>query len=130
MLGRKDFTREETDSAKASVAQQLAAFRKLRNPGELEPVFFNAAVLALDRRFVHRVRMVTGKGGTPLNELELLTTALMEHDGVFTTDSVIRYDASAAVVGLAPGDRVALTAQQFGDLADGVFAELAEKFSE
>ena len=62
MLGRKDFTREETDAAKASVAHQLSTFRKLRNPGELEPVFFNAALLALDRRFVHRVRMVTMSG--------------------------------------------------------------------
>jgi hypothetical protein len=43
MLGRKDFTREKTDAAKAAVGLQLSTFRKLPDPGELEPVFFNAA---------------------------------------------------------------------------------------
>jgi hypothetical protein len=130
MLGRKSFTRVEVDAARAAVRDQLAAFATLGAPADVEPVYFNAMALALDRRFVHRVRMVTGKAGTPLNELELLTTALMEHGGLFTTDTVIKYDAGTAVVGLTPGDRVALSAEQFAGLAVGVFAELAEKFSE
>ena len=129
MLGRKDFSREETDSAKASVAQQLAAFRKLRNPGELEPVFFNAAVLALDRRFVHRVRMVTGKDGTPLNELELIADSLMNNDSVLRGNTVIKYEPGNSVLELKVGDRIALTADQFERLAAAVFVVLADKFS-
>jgi hypothetical protein len=33
------------------------------------PLFCNNLMLVLDRRFVHRLRMVTGKAGNPLNEV-------------------------------------------------------------
>lgn len=129
MLGRKDFTVEERDAAKASVAQQLAAFRALDDAAALEPVFFNTAVLALDRRFVHRVRMVTGKDGTPLNELELIADSLMNNGGTFRDSTVIKYVPQASVVKFEVGDRIALTAEQFEQLASAVFAELDQKFA-
>lgn len=128
MLGRKEFTGEEIEAAWTAVAEQLAAFRALRQPGALEPVFFNAAVLALDRRFVHRLRAVTGKGCTPLNELELLTDALMNNGGVLRAHKVITYRPADSVLGLAVGDRVALTAGDFERLAKAVIEELSEKF--
>jgi hypothetical protein len=37
--------------------------------------------LVLDRYFVHRLRVVAGKDGNPLNEIELLTDSLMNNDG-------------------------------------------------
>jgi hypothetical protein len=95
----------------------------------LEPVFFNAAVLALDRRFVHRVRMVTGKDGTPLNELELIADSLMNNGAVLRDNSVIKYVPENSVLELKVGDRIALTADQFERLAAAVFAELAEKYA-
>jgi hypothetical protein len=128
MLGRKDFTADEVAAAQAAVQRALTAFADAGAPAALEEVFFADALLALDRRFVHRVRMVTGKDGTPLNEVELLVTALVHHDGVLTLDNVIRYDAERAVLGLRAGERVALTAESFGRLAQAFFAELEEKY--
>jgi hypothetical protein len=132
MLGRKDFTGEEIEAALTAVREQLATFRAIedgeRDTDALEPVFFNAAALALDRRFVHRLRTVTGKAGTPLNELELVADALMNNGGVFRTGKVISYRPERSVLGFEAGDRVELTADAFERLAKGVFAELSEKF--
>jgi hypothetical protein len=75
MLGRKNYTREELDHARSAVDQQLAAYRTLVEAIDgatpdprvtsaleaFEPLFLNNLTLALDRYFVHRVRMVTGK---------------------------------------------------------------------
>jgi hypothetical protein len=73
--------------------------------------------------------MVTGKDGTPLNELELLTSALMDNDGVLQLNNVIKYQAESSVLGLREGDRIAVTAEQFERLSEAVFAELDEKFT-
>ena len=86
MLGRRDYRPEELASAKKTVKQQLAAYRKLAKAIEstsdpqaaaaleaLEPLLFNNMALALDRYFVHRLRSVTGKDGNPINELELVS---------------------------------------------------------
>jgi hypothetical protein len=54
------------------VATALAGF---------EAVFATDLLLALDRPFVHRVRMVTGKDTDPLNEVELLVDSLMTNGG-------------------------------------------------
>lgn len=129
MLGRKDFTADELAAAKSAVTEALKAFADAGSPGGLETVFFNDALLALDRRFVHRVRMVTGKDGTPLNELELLAASLMDNGGVLALNNVIKYRPEDSVLGLAAGDRIALTADQFERLAAAVFQELEAKFS-
>ncbi|MGB0096228.1 MAG: hypothetical protein WBP81_27280 [Solirubrobacteraceae bacterium] len=47
-----------------------------------DPHIFNNMTLALDRYFVHRIRMVTGKDGNQLNEVELISDSLMNNDGV------------------------------------------------
>lgn len=130
MLGRKNFTADEMTAARKAVAETLQAFAAAGSPDVAETVYFNNALLALDRRFVHRVRMVTGKEGTPLNELELLVSSLMDHDGTFTTTgTVIKYDASTSVLGLKPGDRVALSSADFERVAAACVEELAAKFA-
>jgi hypothetical protein len=138
MLGRKTFTQDERDSARADADRQLAAYRAMAaaaNGSEqalnaLEPVYFNTALLALDRRFVHRVRLVAGKDGTPVNEVELLTDALMNNDGVFRGNTVIKYKPAESVLGLEEGDAIALRADQFAQLADAFLAEIDQKFGE
>jgi hypothetical protein len=125
MLGRKTFTQEEYTAAQTAVDAQLEA---IRSRGQADPALCNALLLALDRRFVHRVRMVTGKETNPLNEVELLVESLMDHDAVLTTNTVIKYDPSAAVLGIEPGQQIALDDQQFEQLARAFFEELRARF--
>ena len=144
MLGRKDFTRSELDQAKASVAAQLAAYRRLVGAvctggkvdanvdaalRDLQAVFFNTLVVALDRPFVHRVRPVSGKDGNPLNEVELIVDSLLNSGGVFRGNNVIKYVPAEAVVHLEVGDRIQLNEQQFEALANAFFAELERRFT-
>ncbi|HEY8301139.1 MAG TPA: hypothetical protein VIG48_04515 [Jatrophihabitans sp.] len=131
MLGRKDFTQDEIDNGRTAVERRLAAFDALAAPArktEQDAGLFNDLVLALDRRYVHRLRSVTGKAGTPLNELEIIVESLLNHRGVLTEIAVIKYAPEQAVVGLKPGDSVLLTRADFARLAAGVFDELQAKY--
>jgi hypothetical protein len=141
MLGRKNFTPDELQAAHADVDGQLTAWRGLADvvpsSGDgaaraaleaLEPAYFNAALLALDRRFVHRVRMVAGKKGTPVNEVELISDSIRDNDNLFRGNTVISYDPASAVLQLKPGDRIALTADQFAELARAFLDEIGTKF--
>jgi hypothetical protein len=96
MLGRKNYTQEELDHAKAAIDQQLAAYKMLVKavdaappypkvtsaPEAFEPLLFNNMTLVLDRYFVHRLRVVTGKDDNRLNEVELISESLMSNGGV------------------------------------------------
>jgi hypothetical protein len=140
MLGRKNYTREELEQAKAAIEQQLSAYKKLakavdgtngRTPPALEafePLFFNSLMLTLDRYFVHRLRMVTGKDTSPLNELELLADSLMNNGGVLRGSNAIKYDRDASILKLQIGDSIELRAADFERLASSSFEELERKF--
>jgi hypothetical protein len=139
MLGRKNFTTEELDHARTAIDRELTAYQGLAVAAgarsatasalaELEPVLFNNLLLTLDRYFVHRVRMVTGKDGNPVNEVELLVESLMNNDGVLRGNNVIKYVPAQSVLQLKIGDRIALTAEQFQLLATAFFSELERKF--
>ena len=137
MLGRKDFTRDEIDRAKAMVDQQLTTYRALAAAtsggagvaalAAFEPAFFDGLVLALDRCFVHRVRAVSGKDANPLNEVELLVESLLVGD-TLRTNKVIKWVPENTVLGLADGDPIALTEAQFTALADAFCTELESRF--
>ena len=142
MLGRKDYTREEIDNARAAVERQLTAYRSIASAAGDEPTgakvqeaveqfeapFFNDMVIVLDRYFVHRIRPVTGKDGNPLNEVELLCDSLINNDGVFRANGVIKYVPEKAVLGIGVGERINLTADDFRQLAAAFFADLESKF--
>jgi hypothetical protein len=141
MLGRKNYTPQELDQAKKAIAQQLAAYKKLvkvidgatSDPkvtaarDAFEPPFFNNLTLALDRFFVHRVRLVTGTDTNPLIEVELICESLM-NDGVLRANKVIKYVPDQSVVKLEIGDRIRLSAAQFERLSKAFFAEIESKF--
>jgi hypothetical protein len=125
VLGRKNYTPEELDSAKAAVAEQLAAIAALEG---LEPVLVNNLVLALDRRFVHRIRVISGKDGNALNEVELIVDSLVDNDGVLRGNKVIKYVPAESVVKLELGDRIALSVEQFERLSAAFLAEIDARF--
>jgi len=141
MLGRKDYTQEELDAATANINSQLAAYRTLAKAvgaskdakaaaalAAFEPLFFNNMTLVLDRLFVHRVRLVTGKDGNPVNEVELLADSLMNNAGVFRPGTVVKYIPEQAVTQLKEGDSIALTVEEFEKLAQTYLADIEAKF--
>ena len=81
-------------------------------------------MLEWDRLFVHRIRAVSGKDGTALNEVELLTESIMTTAG----NNVLKYGSEKAVVGIAVGNWIALTAEQFDALHRVFLDELERKF--
>jgi hypothetical protein len=93
-----------------------------------EPLFFNTMTLVLDRYFVHRVRMVTGKDGNPLNEVALMSDALINNDGVLRGSTVINLSPDDSVLKLGVGDRIGLRAAQFERLSKAFFAEIGSRF--
>ncbi len=142
MLGRKDYTQAEIDQARATVAGQLAAYRKLVKSVAAHPTdpkitaaredfewrFFNNLTLVLDRFFVHRIRPATGKDTNPLNEVELITEGLLNGGGVMQGNKVIKYVPEQAVVQLKIGDPIRLTEKDFDRLSKAFFADLETKF--
>lgn len=142
MLGRKSYTQEEVANAKAAVDRQLSTYRALVATvsgavsddqlravvDDFEAVYFNNMVLVLDRYFVHRLRVVTGKDGNPLNEVELLAESLINNNGVLRGNNVVKLVPDESVVKLQIGDQIRLSADDFERLATAFFADLEKKF--
>jgi hypothetical protein len=136
MLGRKDYTQQEFDTANTAVADQISSYSKLAKLAgktsptldEFEILYFNNMVLVLDRYFVHRIRPVAGKDGNALNEVELIADSLMNNGGVFQGNNVIKYVPESSVLKLRAGDAIRLKAADFEMLAAAFFDELKSKF--
>lgn len=141
MLGRKDYTREELDNAKAAVDNQLAAYKKLAKAVDatgdpkakaaldsFEPLFARSLAMELDRFFVHRIRSVSGKDGNPLNEVELLTESLIAGDSTLRGNNVIKLKPEQSVLKLDVGDNIDLRANDFERLYKAFLTDLEAKF--
>lgn len=123
----------------AKVEEQLSAYAALADAvrgntraeaalATFAPGYFNTALLALDHHFMHRMRGAEGKDGNPLNEVRMLSDAIMEHDGVLKENKTIKYRADKAVAGIAVGESVVLDAEAFGRLARAYVAEIGTRF--
>jgi hypothetical protein len=142
MLGRKNYTRKEFDDSKAEVDRQIAAYKKLvkavdnatsdKKVGSaldaFAPLFFKNMVLVLDRPFVHRLRTITGKDGNALNEVELLVESLMNNNGIFRGNNVIKYVSDQSVLESNVGKPIVVTEEGFERLSAAFFGELRRKF--
>jgi hypothetical protein len=136
MLGRKGYTKAELDHGRAAIGEQLAAYKALKKAvtrgsaalDDFEWRFFNNMTLVLDRYYVHRLRVTTGKDGNPLNEVELIADSLLNNDGVLRGNNVVKYVPEESVVGLKVGDRIRLSCDDFDRLSSAFFADLERKF--
>ncbi len=142
MLGRNSYSREEFEHARSSLDTQVSAYADLvkrlsakapdakveSSLATFEGLFFNNLLLVLDRYFVHRIRSVAGKDGNPLNEVELICESLMNNNGIFRANNVIRYIVEDSVVGLNIGDQIRLSVGEFERLSSAFFDELQRKF--
>jgi hypothetical protein len=141
MLGRKDYTQEELDNARKRIGEQLASYHAVAAGigasgdgkaaaalDDFEAPFANNMLLVLDRLFVHRLRVVSGKDGNPLNEVELLAESLMNNHGVFRGNNVVKYIPEQSVVKLNYGDAIRLTVDDFERLSTAFLAEIEAKF--
>jgi hypothetical protein len=86
--------------------------------------------LVLDRYYVHRLRMVTGKDGNPLNEVEMICDSLLNNHGILRDNNLIQYIPEQSVVKLKVGDKIHITAEEFERLSAAFFAKLERKFLE
>ena len=78
---------------------------------------------------MHRLRAVTGKEGTPLDELELVAEALMG-GGLLPASTVIRYRPEQSVLGPEVDEPVRLTVDDAERLALAALDELETEFAE
>jgi hypothetical protein len=140
MLCNNAYHPDYVTSSRAQIAASVDAFRTLAAAigddavlgdavAAFEPAYFNNLVLALDGHFTHRGRTVEGKDGNPANEVRLLCTSLTENDGLLVADKGIKLRAADSVLGLEPGDPVAVRADDFERLAEGFFAVIEERFT-
>jgi hypothetical protein len=141
MLGRKNYTLDEFDHGQAAIREQLSVYKKLAGEissdhtsqsalAEFEELFFNTMTLMLDRLYIHRLRIVSGKDCNPLNEVELICDSLIDNDGIFRAGNVIKYIPEKSVLKLKVGDRIHISRAGFERLSAGFFTELESKFLE
>jgi hypothetical protein len=139
MLGRKNYSQDEIATGRAAIERQLAAYDSLvealpksrRSTADaLGDEFFNNLLLALDRYYVHRLAgpNYEGKDGNPLNEVRIICDSLMSNGRTMRADKQIKLPPEKSVVGLAVGDEIVLTRDQFTRLSDAFFAELERRF--
>ncbi len=144
MLGTNTYPAAYVQAARDEIAAQIKAYRDLVGAASkasgmsltridaalaaFEPAFFNNLLIALEMRFVHRLRGVEGKDGNPLNEVRMLAASLMDNGGVLAQNSTIKYDAGKAVLGIDIGDRIALNTDDFESLCTAFLAEIEKRF--
>jgi hypothetical protein len=129
MLGRNAYTKSYIDACRAKTAEQIAAFKAIGPQPAFEPQFLDAMVMELDQFFVHRLRMMEGKDGNPLNEVRMLCNAIMLSDGVLEIEKTIKYDAAKSVLGIRIGEPVRLDVARFQALAEAFFDQIEAKYA-
>jgi hypothetical protein len=138
MLAVNRYDQTYIDGCRARIDAQVAAYRDMamaaRGPKlgaaieALEPRFFNALVLQLDYSFVHRTRNMEGKDGNAMNEVRVVCNSLLHGDGTLLADKTVKLDPATSVLGLAPGDPIALDEGDFARLCDAFFERLEASY--
>jgi hypothetical protein len=135
MLARSSCSATQIAAARAAFAEVLTRWAEVAGRSapsartRAEHQVFAQMVVALDGWFAHRQRAAEGKDGNALNEVRLLAQGVIA-GGVFPADGTIRWRPDASVTGYGAGDRIDLTAEVFGRLADAFLDGIAKRFAE
>ena len=145
MLATRSYPAAHVRAARDEIAAQIRAYRDLVGAASkasgmsltridaalaaFEPAFFNNLLIALEMRFVHRLREVESEGAFPLDEVRMLAASLVDNGGVLAPNPASRYNAGKAVLGIDIGDRIALNADDFEALCTAFLAEIERTFS-
>ncbi len=144
MLGTSHYSAAYVQACRDEVAAQIRAYRDLVGAASkasgmsltridaalaaFEPAFFNNLLIALEARFMHRLRGVEGKDGNPLNEVRMLAASLMDNGGVLAENKTVRYQPSRSVLRIDIGERIHLNADDFEALCALFLDEIEKKF--
>jgi hypothetical protein len=136
MLAVSSYPPEYVKQCRANIDDLMKAYQKVAGAAKgdasvtkFAPLLCNHLVLALDEYFVHRLRNVEGKDGNPCNEVRVLATSLMVHDGILTVEKSIKLQPETSVLGFEPGDPIALDVANFTKLANAYFDEIEARYT-
>lgn len=142
MQTRKHYTTAEIHEGRETLERALLSFRKMarslsgpkdvtlsRALAEVEREFCAALVVMMDRQFIERARMIAGRDTNPLSEVEMITDALVQHQGVLRASTSIKYEPAHSILQMKVGDRVRLDTEDVRRLANAFFHDLEAKFS-
>ena len=134
MLGVKNYTREYIDACLARVDADVAAYDGAIK-GEagptaeaLENAYFSNLVIVLDAMFVHRLRVVEGKDGNPLNEVRMLCNSILQNGGIMTADKTIKMVPEKTVLEIPFGAEIKIDRARFVAISKAFFTEIESKF--
>lgn len=94
----------------------------------LESEYFNNMLLVLELSFADRPEEPGRHDGSALDEVRLLARSIMEGGGTVLGDPALAVDPAHSVLGLAAGDSVSLTQEQYVRLANAFFHEAERSF--
>ncbi len=136
MLAQGTYDADYIADCRGQVEAEITAFDVARSDSDvddtalddLEGSYFAALLLALEMRFVHRLRAKEGKDGNALNEVRLLTRSLMENGGRLLEDPSIALDPARSVLRIRPGEDIVVRYDDFVRLSRAFFAEIEARY--
>ena len=134
MLGRQTCPSAQITACRAEMTAMAATWRAVAKTSqaaarvEAEVQVFNQMAVALEARFVHRLRGVEGKDGNPMHELRLLALGVTTNGSYFPSDHSLTWQPEASVTGYRAGDKIRLSEAVFSRLVPAYLDAVATKF--
>lgn len=131
MLRRTLYSEGYVASTRTTLRTTVTEYRKLAKSGapyaDFERQFFNMLVLALDRYFVHRPMPADDEVDSPLSEVRLLATSIMEDDGRLGSDPATP-SSHRWILGYSVGDEIRLDPDSFTRLSEAFLDEVERRY--